>query len=521
MDISQLIKTKRDGNQAASRPLHILFATSEVAPFSKTGGLGDVAASLPAALAARGHHVNIITPLYGHIDPEEYHLSKRLRVVEVPRKGLRQNKLTTTIWEGHLRGGVRVFFVENEEFFGRDGLYGYDGDAFEDNAARFSFFSRAIIEFVLANDVPVDIIHCNDWHTALAPVYAAHYYEDDFLDRAFIFTIHNLAHQGVFGDAQFDDTGLPRGKFFTGGDLRGENGEGINFLRAGLLYSDHVTTVSPTHASEIQTETGSFGLTETLRGCQDILSGILNGADYSVWSPSVDHKIELRYDVDSLNNKRRNKAALQHRFHLPGRPTLPLLGFIGRLAEQKGLEILIPALRKLLKQFESEREGFQVVFLGEGDKSYERRLQALQRDFPKRVSVHVGYEEEIAHQIQAGTDLLLVPSKFEPCGLTQIYALRYGTLPLVHATGGLADTVVDADDARSTKGTGFTFESFDEESLIAAIERATSSYKNYRRWRPLMINAMAQDFSWNESAKSYEEIYIDTLYEPLDGEEEE
>ncbi len=511
MELTSLIKTQHEPFDPKSA-LNVLFATSEIAPFSKTGGLGDVAAALPSALVERRHHASVITPLYGHIDPEEFGFARRLRTLEVPRQGLRRSKVEATIWEGRNASGVRLFFVENEEYFGRDGIYGYDDKSFEDNPARFSFFSRAVVEFVLQFAVPIDVVHCNDWHTALAPIYAKHYYEEEFSEKGFILTLHNLAYQGSFDDDAFGNTGLPKTKYFRTGELRSESGEGVNFLRGGLLYTDRITTVSPTHAAEIQTDEGSHGLGQTLRERAQDLTGILNGADYNVWSPENDTFIEVRYDAENLNGKRRNKAELQHAHDLPVRPTLPMLGFIGRLTEQKGLDILIPALRKRLKSFESDREGFQVVFLGEGDGTYKRRLQALKRDFPKRVGLHIGYEESIAHRIQAGADILLVPSRFEPCGLTQLYALRYGTLPLVHAVGGLADTVIDADaDTDHARGTGFVFDDFSEDALLDTLDRATSMYRNYRRWRPLMLNAMQTNFSWDASAKSYERVYRDLL----------
>lgn len=504
MELANLIRTKSDPTLRRGEPLNILFASTEVAPFSKTGGLGDVAAALPGALAQRGHHVSVITPLYKHLDAEKMLLSRRLRKLEVPRQARSQRKLEATIWEGRLGYDVRIFFIDAPEYYGRDGLYGYDGGDFEDNVERFSFFSRAIVEFVRTMSVPVDIVHLNDWHTGLAPVYAQQYYADDFEDRSFVFTIHNLAYQGQFPAEEFKATGLP--KSLLKESALGQ-GDGFNLLKAGLRYSDFLTTVSPTYSEEIKTEEEGFGLDEVLREREDVFSGILNGAAYDVWSPDIDPVIAVRYDVDSLNGKRRNKAELQHAFKLPVRPMLPLLGFIGRLAEQKGLDILLPALRELLEGFTSEREGFQVVLLGEGDKKYQDQLLELAKDFPKRVAAHIGYGEDHAHKIQAGSDILLVPSRFEPCGLSQMYALKYGTLPLVHATGGLVDTVFDAEDDSAEKSTGFVFEEYSSDALRDTIVRATQAYRKYRKWRPLMVNAMDQDFSWNTSATEYERLY--------------
>jgi starch synthase len=505
MDLAQLIRTERSAKPSAAETHDVLFASSEVAPYSKTGGLADVAASLPKGLIAQGHRVSIITPLYKHLDPEELRLSRRLMPLQVPRLGKVRSKVEATVWEGRTDGGVRVFFIEQEEFFGKeDNLYGYGDDDFEDNAARFSFFSRAIVEFALQYSVPVDVIHCNDWHTALAPIYRDHYYEDELADVSMVLTIHNLAFQGRFSADAMSQTGLPK-KFYKAGELR--QGDQINFLQGGIVHADRVTTVSPTYAKEIQTEEGGFGLEDILTEHADKLEGILNGADYTVWSPEIDHYISVQYDIEHLNGKRRNKAWLQHRFELPIRPTLPMLAFVGRLTEQKGLDILMPAVEKLIEGFESDRDGFQLLFLGEGNNGYTEQVKALAERFPKRVGAHIGYSEELAHKMQAGADLLVIPSRFEPCGLTQLYAMKYGTLPIVHSTGGLADTVIDPKGEEDELSTGFIFDEYTEEAVGETIERATTRYRNYRKWRPLVENAMKQDFSWGNSAKQYIDVY--------------
>jgi starch synthase len=505
MDLAQLIRTERSAAPSAAETHDVLFASSEVAPFSKTGGLADVAASLPTALTAQGHRVSIITPLYKHLDPEELRLSRRLMPLQVPRLGKVRNKVEATVWEGRTDGGVRVFFIDQPEFFGQDGnLYGNEDQGDEDSAARFSFFSRAIVEFALQYSVPVDVIHCNDWHTALTPIYRDHYYKDELSDVAMVLTLHNLAFQGRFDADLMSQTGLPK-KFFKAGELR--QGDDINFLQGGIVHADSVTTVSPTYAEEIQTEAGGFGLEEILSDNADKLQGILNGADYTVWSPDIDHYISVQYDIEHLNGKRRNKAELQHRFELPIRPTMPMLAFVGRLTDQKGLDILLPAVDKLIENFDSERDGFQLLFLGEGTDDYADKVRALAKRHPKRVGAHIGHSEELAHKIQAGADLLVVPSRYEPCGLTQLYAMKYGTLPIVHSTGGLADTVLDPKGDDEALSTGFIFDDYDEDALGETIDRATTRYRNYRKWRPLVENAMEQDFSWGNSAAQYIDIY--------------
>jgi starch synthase len=523
MELAQLIRTKRSQKPSAAETLDILYASSEVAPYSKTGGLADVAASLPKALGALGHRVSIITPLYKHLDPKALHLSRRLQPLQVPRLGKSRKKVEAAIWEGRTEGGVRIFFVEQEDFFDADGdLYGYGEGEFQENPARFAFFSRAVVEFALQYSVPVDVIHCNDWHTALAPIYRDHYYSDEMSDVACVLTIHNLAHQGRFDPDLMSETGLPK-KYYKTSELR--RGDAINYLQGGINHAEQVTTVSPTYAEEIQTDEGGFGLGEVLRDASDRLTGVLNGADYSVWSPEIDHYIKIQYDLDHLNGKRQNKAALQHHFGLPNRPTLPMLAKIGRFSAQKGMDLLIPAVETLLDGFEEERDSFQMVFLGDGDKKYVDEVRRLVKKFPRNVAAHIGYSEELAHEFQAAADLLLIPSLFEPCGLTQLYAMKYGTLPIVHATGGLVDTVIDptrdgSEGDGTELSTGFIFEEFEEDALRKTIARATERYRHYRKWRPLIQNAMEQDFSWGNSASQYIEIYNKALGNDIEGDAE-
>lgn len=506
IDLKKLIRTTDEGTRRADRALNIAFATTEFAPLAKTGGLGDVAAALPKALAARGHRVAVIMPLYKHIDPEQLRFSKRLRSLSVPLKGKSSKTVEAIVWETPVSNGVRLFFIDYKPFFGRDGLYGYDDASFEDNAERFSFFSRAVVEFVRQFGTPFDVLHLNDWHTALAPTYIDTFYKKE-LRVATVLTVHNVAFQGAFDATKFNATGLTKAA-----QPVVTNGDGINFLKAGITTAMAITTVSPTYAKEIRTKEFGCGLEDIFEQRKDALTGILNGVDYTLWSPEVDHHIDVRFSEETLNGKRRNKAQLQHDFKLPIRPTLPLLAFVGRMTEQKGLDILIPALRELLEGFDDEQTGFQVVFLGEGESTYEKQVEELATEFPRRVGCHIGYSDDIAHRIIASADMIVVPSRFEPCGLTQIYAMRYGTLPIVHATGGLVDTVIDAD-ASEEIGTGFVFNKYDRTDLRKAIERAASQYRSHRRWRPLMVNAMQQKFSWDASARDYEETYYRALGE--------
>ena len=503
MDLTQLIRTRDDGTGRAKRTLSIVFGTTEIAPFAKTGGLGDVSASLPRALADRGHRVMIVTLLYKHLNPEKMRFARRLKPLEVPRKGKSASVAEVVLWEMNLSDGVRIVFLDFDEYFGRDGLYGYDDKGFEDNAARFAFFSRALVEFVRYSNMNADVLHLNDWHTALAPLYIKQYYKTEFKEVSTVLTIHNLAFQGEFDLKDADQTGLTK----TAIKAATHDGK-LNFLKSGIDLADKVTTVSPTYADEIKTEAGGCGLDKELSARKTDLVGILNGADTGVWNPSIDQYIEVRYDIATLNGKRRNKAQLQHDFGLPVRPVLPIVAFVGRFTEQKGIDVLITAVRKLLKDNEDERGAFQFVALGEGDKKLEKAAEKLASEFPKRVAVHIGYSEELAHRIIAGSDILALPSRFEPCGLTQIYAMRYGTLPLVHRTGGLADTVKDAD---VENGSGFVFDDFSRNEIIKTIERAVDRYHHHRQWRPLMVTAMEQDFSWSRSARAYDETYLGAL----------
>ena len=516
MDFSQFLSRSSDDLDGQTGPRSVVYASAEVAPYAKTGGLGDVAAAFPKALADLGDNAAVVMPLYKHLDPEQLQLARRLRSLTVPRKSRNQEQVEATVWEGRMEHGVRLFFIEHDEYFGHEGIYGYDDEPTEKSAARWAFFSRAIVEFLRQFSVPADILHCNDWHTSLAPVYRDHYYDEELADTPIVFTIHNLGYQGQFSEDLFDETGLP--KSYASEDELLHDGA-VNYMKGGIQHCDRLTTVSPTYAREVQTEEYGHGLHEVIASRSDDFSGILNGADYSVWSPSTDSFIPVRYDIEGLNGKRRNKAELQHRFDLAIRPALPTLGFVGRLTDQKGLDIMLPAIEEMLSDIEDPKEGFQVVFLGTGDDEYEQKLRQLAEDYPKWVGVHIGYSEYLAHLFQAGSDIFLVPSRYEPCGLTQLYAMKYGTLPIAHKTGGLADTVVDID-ADEPNSTGFVFEEYSSEALGSSIRRGLERYSHYRQWRPLMERAMKRDFSWATSAKKYQKLYNELVDRPASDEEQ-
>lgn len=508
MELAQLIRTKRPQKPGAAETLDILFAAAQVRPYSEDGPMADVAANLPKALSTLGHRVSIITPLYKHLDPGELHLSRRLQPLQVPRLGKVRKKVEATIYEGRTPNGVRIFFIEQPDFFANEDEETGELSA-EQEVARFAFFSRAVVEFALQYSTPVDVIHCNDWQSALAPIFRDYYYAEEMSEMPCVLTIHDLQSQGVFPREAISESGLP--KRFERADELGQD-KSINFLKGGIRHATRLSTVSPTYAEQIQSAEAGFGLDAELRDAEEKLTGILNGADYSIWSPDVDHFIDLQYDLSDLNAKRKNKTALQREFGLPERPTLPLLAFKGPLTPERGIELVLPAVENLLASYEHERDSFQMIFVADGDKKYVDQVRALAEKFPRHVAAHIGEGEELAHKLLAAADLFLLPTKFEPFGLIQLYAMKYGALPIVHATGGLLDTVCDPSRGDQEEGaTGFVFEGFEAKSLEDTIARATTRYRHYRQWRPMIQNAMEADFSWESSAAQYIDLYNKAL----------
>lgn len=473
----------------------VLFATSEMHPLIKTGGLGDVAGALPLELAHLGHEVPIILPAYPACKTRLDNLT------EIARLQPSLEAEPVRILESRLPEGPNpIWLVDSPKHFERPGNPYLDknGQDWPDNAARFATFCQAIIALVNHpgfNWQP-DIIHCNDWQTGLVPALLTR------TDRrpATIFTLHNLSYQGVFPYENFKALELPS-KLWSSAAL--EFYRRFSFIKGGLIFADWLTTVSPTYAREILTPAFGCGLDGVLRERAGQLTGILNGASYQCWNPASDTFIEQNYSQASWHGKALNKLALQRHYGLPQDETIPLLAFVGRLVEQKGIDLIINALPPLFS------EKIQAVFLGEGDKNYEDDLQQLASRYPQQMGISLSYNEQLAHSTQAGADIFLMPSRFEPCGLTQLYALRYGTVPVVRNTGGLADTVVDATEENLQQGlaTGFAFEESTASSLLTAIRRALALYHQRQQWRKLALNGMAQDFSWQISAKAYLNLY--------------
>jgi starch synthase len=471
--------------------MKILFVASEVTPFSKTGGLGDVAGALPAALGERGHELAVVTPRYGSVDPAAHRLERAGLAVRARGEG-------AALLSGRL-GKARVFFLEHERFFGsRSAPYQEHGADYPDNAQRFAFLCRAALEVPRAIGFEPDIVHLQDWQTALAAWMARHEYgHEGWARRArIVFTIHNLAYQGVFPKDVTPAIGLPWDVFrYEAMEFYDQ----LNFMKAGLVFADAITTVSPNYAQEILTPEHGCSLDAVLRHRARHLTGILNGIDDVAWDPSRDRHLAATYSRTDLSGKARCKAALQRELGLPVRREVPLVAMVGRLAEQKGVDLVAAALPDML------RMEAQLAVLGSGRRDYEELFQRAARELPERVAARVGFDEGLAHCIEAGADLFLMPSRFEPCGLNQMYSLRYGTIPVVRAVGGLEDSVEDFDGFRS--GTGFKFREYHPAAMTTALRRALDVYRDASAWRGLMERAMAEDNSWRHSAERYERLF--------------
>ncbi len=473
----------------------ILFATSEVYPLIKTGGLADVSGSLPRALLKLGCDIKILLPAY----PSVLEKAAGVALKQITQLDIDGNAVS--IKQTRLPGTkVTVWLVDVPEFSERTGnpYCGPDGNDWYDNHKRFYIFSKAaeLIALNQANlDWQPDIVHCNDWQTGLIPALLSLHPEHP----ATVFTIHNLAYRGLFSHQAFAELNLPQAFWHH---ERLEFYGQMSFIKGGIAFADYVTTVSPSYAREIQKPEFGYGLDGLLRYRSDSLAGILNGIDNDEWNPGTDAHLVATYNRRTLSNKRKNKLALQEQMGLAVNSETPLLGFIGRLVDQKGVDLILSQMNKLLTS------NYQLVILGSGFPHYEQTLRNIAEQNPHKVAIHLGYDEALAHKIEAGSDIFLMPSIFEPCGLNQMYSLRYGTLPVVHAVGGLRDTVVEHPLDEITEGAnGFVFHQPEGSELFEAIERATLAYQQPDVWKKLQLNAMGQDFSWEVSAKSYCEIF--------------
>jgi starch synthase len=480
-----------------NKPLKIFFATPEAVPFAKTGGLADVAGALPKSLHALGCEIKLFIPYYRMVKesglPHQY-LGEE---IEVP---IGDEKLKADIYLGHLNQDIPVYFIGREEFFDREYLYSTPKGDYFDNAERFIFFSRAILIFCQRMGFSPDIIHHHEWQTGLISAYLKSIYQNDplFSHTAAVFTIHNIAYQGIFKKEKFWLTGLPTEMYNPEGI---EFWERINFMKAGIVYADAINTVSKKYSEEIQTPEYGYGLEGILRKRRESLYGILNGVDYGDWDPSHDPHLAARYDLEDISGKRECKKDLLKEFHLPSSlENAPLLGMISRLADQKGFDLLMEILEGLF----ALDIGF--VLLGTGEQKYHDLFTQVAHKYPQKAGIRIAYDDRLAHKIEAGADFFLMPSKYEPCGLNQIYSLKYGTIPVVRATGGLDDTITQYDPA-TKKGNGFKFTRYEAKEFLTAIKGAIRFYSQPGHWRQLLRNAMTADFSWERSAEAYLQLY--------------
>ena len=480
-----------------SGQLKILILTAEMVPFAKTGGLADVAGALPKALATLGHDVRVALPRYGRIDGARFGLTVEVDPFPVT---IDSGTESVSIERSAIRAGDReipVYFVANERLFNREGVYGYP-----DDGERFVLFCRAALEMLKRIDWQPDVIHCNDWHTGLVPNWLKTIYRDDpfFAKTATVYTIHNLQYQGVFGRRILEVAGIEAYGFLYHPQM-GELAKVVDFMARGIYFADIVTTVSERYAQEILTPEYGEKLDPLLRDRRDRLFGVLNGIDYDDANPATDQHIARQFDAEHLDARAENKAALQREAGLTVDPNAPLLGLVSRMVDQKGFDLLSGIFDWLMRSLR-----VQFVLLGAGDQHYHTLFTRFQRTYPGQAAANLTFNTPFAQRIYAGSDMFLMPSRFEPCGLGQLMALRYGSIPVVRRTGGLADTVTDFDPL-TEEGNGFVFERYDQVDLYTAIVRAVEHYRNPRTWQMLQRRGMGADYSWGVSARKYADLY--------------
>ncbi|MGQ9652787.1 MAG: glycogen synthase GlgA [Thermodesulfobacteriota bacterium] len=481
-----------------SEPLKVLFLSPEAEPFAKTGGLADAAGALPCALKRLGVDVRLLLPLYRAVKEGGFEMRTLLSGLEVP---LGSDMLCADVEETRTEDGIPVYLIRREDMYDRPNLYGDSAGDYYDNLERFSFLCHASLRIAEALSLRPDLIHCHDWQTGLVPaLLRGTYRHSEMLGRVpCVFTIHNLGYQGLFPARKFPVTGLQWREFFHPDGV--EYWGNISLLKAGIMFCDAVTTVSPAYAREIQSPEFGMGMEGILFRRRASLHGILNGVDYGRWDPAKDPHLPARYFPGRMGGKAVCKESLVREMGLE--PTLverPLLGMVSRLTSQKGVDLLVRVMDELL------RLDVGVVILGSGERHYEEKLREAERSHPGRLGLMIGFDEPLAHRIVAGADILLVPSRYEPCGLIQMYALKYGTVPLVRATGGLEDSVREYD-LRSKEGNGLKFGPYEPEALLAAVRRGVALFRYPQHWRRLVLNGMKEDFSWDRSARSYLELY--------------
>jgi len=475
---------------------NVLFVTSEIHPLIKTGGLADVSGSLPQALNKLNCDVRVLLPYYQEIK------NKLDNIKQIAQFSVSGHTGTVSLLETLLPGTeVKVWLIDYPEAFDRPGNPYLDlqGSPWPDNAMRYTLFSKAaclIATGQILSEWKPEIVHCNDWQTGLIPALLAGLPKKP----ATLFTIHNLAYQGMFTWEEYQSLDLP--DYLWSPDTMEFHNQ-FSFIKGGLVFANIITTVSPGYASEIQTAEFGYGLEGLLKHRADKLTGILNGIDMDIWDPAKDPLIKQNYSALTLEDKQTNKLALQKEFSLPIEPETPLIGMVGRLVQQKGIDLVIKALPKLLKK------SVQLVILGTGEKEFEKAIKQIANQFPQQVAALIGYDEALAHRIESGVDIFLMPSRFEPCGLNQLYSLRYGTVPVVQGVGGLLDSIRDANTQtkKNKTATGFIFSEPSSDALLKTLMRAIRTYKNPKTWSSIARTGMQQNFSWEESAKKYIQLY--------------
>jgi starch synthase len=469
----------------------VLMVASEVAPLAKTGGLADVVGALPVALRELGDEVAVVIPRYGSID-----LKKARRVHDSLAVYLGLARYNTTIYQAEGDGRAPIYLVDCPPLYARKGFYGEAGVDYPDNHIRFAVLARAAVA-VARWVFRTEVFHCHDWQAGLVAPYLRTTYATDptFLGAKTLFTIHNLGYQGLFPKKAVAEADLDPALYVAEGmEFFGQ----VSYIKGGIAYADALSTVSPTYAREIQTPEFGFGLDGALRARSDVLTGILNGVDYSQWNPETDAHLPARYSAADLSGKAVCKEQLLHEFGLPAEAMdRPLIGMVSRFTRQKGTDILVEAAADIFAQ------DVYLVALGTGDPEYEEFFRKLEAEYPGRAAVRIGFDNALAHRIEAGADLFLMPSHYEPCGLNQIYSLKYGTIPVVRATGGLDDTIEE--------GTGFKFREYSAAALSEAVQAAVAAYSSRDTWRDTMRRAMSQDFSWTASARAYSALYAKLL----------
>ncbi|MFO0650406.1 MAG: glycogen synthase GlgA [Polyangiales bacterium] len=480
--------------------MDIVFVSPEVVPFSKVGGLADVVGALPKSLRALGHKVTVVSLLYGSIDGAQHALARRLTKLKAPLAG---EVVALDIYEARLPSGVNVVLLAAPRVSDRQGVYGEHGEAYPDNHLRFGALCRGAVEWIRAQSKVPEIVHVHDWATALVPVMLHHLASEDprLASIKTVLTIHNLAHQGIFALDSLADLGLPP-SYASVDEL--EFYGAASWLKGGIVHAGAITTVSPTYAREVLTPDGGARMDGVLRSRGTDFSGVLNGVDPAVWNPATDHNLAARYDAEDQSAKARCKSDLQQRVGLPVRPDVPVFGMVARMESQKGVDLLSACAATLLRQ------DVQVVVQGSGAPALMESMAAISREMPDKFVYRSEFDDALAHRIYGGSDFFLVPSRFEPCGLAQMYAMRYGTVPVVRATGGLRDSVVDCDPELTT-GTGFLFDEPTGEGLYSAMSRAIAAFQRRASFAKLVRRVMRGDWSWDRSARRYQTIYESLL----------